>query len=62
MLFYGIFFILFGILILIKPELLSYLIAIFFIIIWVNILILYFIFKPKKEKDIIIWWYKIVKK
>ena len=62
MLFYGIFFILFGILILIKPELLSYLIAIFFIVIWINILTLYFIFNPKKDKDITIWAYKIVKK
>jgi len=62
MLIYGIFFILFGILILIKPELLSYLIAIFFIVVWINILTLYFILKPKKEKDIIIWGYKVVKK
>ncbi len=59
---YWLFFILFWILILIKPELLSYLIAIFFIIIWINILTLYFIFRPKKDKDIIIWGYKIVKK
>ena len=62
MLIYGIFFILFGILILIKPELLSYLIAIFFIVIGINILTLYLIFKPKKNKDIIIWGYKIIKK
>ncbi len=62
MLFYGLFLIFFGIVILLKPEFLAYIVAIFFILAWMNILTIYFLLKPKKEKDIIIGSYKIVKK
>ena len=61
MLFYGIFFLLFGVAILIWPELLAYMIAIFFIFMGLNILFFYFLIKPKKKKEVIIGSYKIVK-
>lgn len=61
MLLYWLFFIVFGMIILIWPEFLAYIIASFFIIIWINILSLYFIFKPK-VKDVVNWEFKVIKK
>jgi len=52
MLFYGLFLIAFGVLILIKPELLAYIVASFFILAGLNILVIYFLLKP--QKDVII--------
>lgn len=64
MLFYGLFFLILWVLILIYPNLLAYIVAFFFIVVWINILTLYFLFKKstKSSGEIIIWNYKVVKK
>jgi len=64
MLFYGLFFLILWVLILIYPNLLAYIVAFFFIVVWMNILTLYFLVKKstKSSGEIIIWSYKVVKK
>jgi len=65
MLFYGLFFLILWVLILIYPNLLAYIVAFFFIVVWMNILTLYFLFKKStksSEEGFIIGSYKVVKK
>ncbi len=63
MLFYWLLFLLLGVLIVIFPNLLAYIVAFFFISVGINLLIVYFMFKsPEKESSVIIWKYKIIKK
>ena len=64
MLFYWMFSLALWVLILLFPNLLAYIVAFFFIVIWLNVLTLYFMLKPskKKEEGFVIWSYKVVKK
>ena len=64
MLFYGIFLVLFWVVIIIYPELLAYIVASFFIIAGINILVFYFMLKraEKETEEIIIGSYKVIKK
>jgi multisubunit Na+/H+ antiporter MnhC subunit len=64
MLFYWLFFLTLGVLIVIFPNLLAYIVAFFFISIGINLLIMYWMLKPKasKESEFVIGSYKIVKK
>ena len=65
MLFYGLFFLILWVLILIYPNLLAYIVAFFFIVVWMNILTLYFLFKKStkfSDEGFIIGSYKVVKK
>jgi len=64
MLFYGLFFLTLGVLIVIFPNLLAYIVAFFFISIWINLLVMYWMLKPKttKKQEFIIGSYKIIKK
>ncbi len=62
MLFYWIFFIVFGLLIIFFPSLAAYIVASIFILMWINILVVFFLIKIKKGSGIIIWDYKVMKK